>query len=56
MNEPTKEPVLNNEVRPSASDQRGFGVIELLFAASTIAATIAAGAIAAPKIPRLSAD
>jgi len=56
MNEPTKEPVLNNEVRPSASNQRGFSVIELLFAASTIAATVVALAVTNPKIPKSAGD
>ena len=56
MNEPTKEPVLDNPVKTSASNQRGFSVIELLFAASTIAATIAAVAMTDPKIPKTAGD
>ena len=57
MNEPTKEPVHDKPIKPGVSDnQRGFGVIELLFAASTICATIAALSVPNPKIPRTASD
>ena len=58
MNEPRKETVKNRPTKPrDSANQRGFGVIELLFAASTICATIAAlGVPTSPKIPKSASD
>jgi len=55
MNE--KQTLADNPIKSSTDDnQRGFSVIELLFAASTIAATIAAVAMTDPKIPKSAGD
>ena len=48
MKKPTK-PTTNDE-------QRGFSVIELLFAATTLAAAILIGAMNEPKIPKAMGD
>ena len=54
-----KQTGVDNPIKSSTDDnQRGIGVLELLFAASTIAATIAAVAmtVPTPKIPRTAGD
>ena len=64
MNEQTKEPVMDKPVRLSASNQSGFSIIELLFAAAMIVPGISEYAVAAcsiissracPRAPRHSA-
>ena len=50
MNKPT-EP-LNKPNKPNTSDQqRGIGVIELLFAASTLGAAVLVMHLGGPKLP-----
>jgi hypothetical protein len=65
MNESTKttvvdkpiKPIEGKPIQPSASNnQRGIGVVELLFAASTIGAAVVVAALSSPKRPEAAGD
>ena len=56
MNKPTKQ-VKDKPVKPNTSNrQRGFGVIELLFAASTLGTTLLVAAMNSSKKPPAQGD
>ena len=55
LNKPVKDKA--TKPKPNASNsQRGFGVIELLFAASTLGAAVLVAAMNSSKKPPLYAD
>ena len=47
---------MNNAPKPDNDEQRGVGVIELLFAVATLGATVVAIAVTSPKIPKAAGD
>jgi len=55
MNKPSKP--TNKPTKPITSDkQRGIGVVELLFAATTLGAAVLVAAMSAPKRPTTGGD
>jgi len=55
MNKPTKP--MDNRAKPVTSDnQRGIGVVELLFAATTLGAAVLVAAMSSSKRPVLGGD
>jgi hypothetical protein len=56
MRKPTKA-TKQKPVKPNAREkQRGFGILEMLFAASTLATTVLIAAINSSKRPPLQGD
>ena len=52
MNEPTKEAAMDKPAKSNGNDnERGIGVVELLFAASTLGAVVVVVAMRYPKLP-----
>ena len=48
---------MKTPTKPTTSDdQRGIGVLELLFAVATLATALLVGAMNEPKIPRAAGD
>ena len=57
MDEPTKETAMDKPAKANGNDnERGIGVVELLFAASTIGAVVVALAMRYPKLPSYLGD
>jgi Tfp pilus assembly protein PilW len=55
MNKPTKP--MNKQTKPITNDkQRGFGVVELLFAATTLGAAVLVAAMSIAKRPIMGGD
>ena len=55
MNKPT-EPMNKPSKATTSDQQRGIGVIELLFAAATLGAAVLGAALSGPKLPASACD